>query len=840
MRPKSFTRRFGGRVSTSVLAAALVLGGTSGVIAAGPAAAQGTGLYISEYVEGTGNNKAIELFNPGAEAIDLSGYRVAVYANGQTTANSYTLSGELAPGETFLFGSSRASFAEQLDASTGAGLWNGDDAVVLYRGEEVVDSLGRVGEQPAGGAWGTGEASTKDSTLRRTGGVPDTIIDDAFDPATAGWKGFGVDVFDDLGVAPGEEPGGPTDPEDPEDPEDPTDPEEPEEPGDPADCEAPAEKIGAVQGEGATSPREGDTVTVQGVVTASFQQPGGYNGYFVQDAGDGSDATSDGIFVYAQGKDERAEGDVVRVTGKVGEHYEMTQITQSGDATVCDTGAEKPAPAELSLPMDDEAREAVEGMSVVLGEGVINESFNYDRYGELTLGSERHAQPTNLHRPGSDEAKALAASNLADSITLDDGINSQNPNPIRHPNGEDYSPENRFRMGDTLREVTGVMHYSFDKWRIQPTAGAEYEETNPRTPAPEVPGSLTVASANVLNYFTTLADEDPNARGANNAAEFERQKAKIVSQLAEIDADVFGLMEIENNSDKAVNDLVDGLNAKIGSEEYAAVETGTLGTDAITTALIYKPAKVERVGEFSALTESVDPNFDTSRHRPALAQVFKDKATGEEFSVVVNHLKSKGSACGAGDPEDPNGQGNCNRTRVEGAKALANWINTDENLSRSGRTLVIGDLNSYAKEDPIVALEDAGFENMVAKFGGPGAYSYVFDGQTGYLDHALATAKLAGEIEGVADWHNNSDEPDINDYNLDFGRSPAYFEDNPYRASDHDPVIVGFTPGGNGAPGDGGDDSDDGGEPQPSGPLGSLGSIGSDSLALLGRFGSAN
>lgn len=834
MRPKSFTRRLGGRVSTSVLAAALVLGGTSGVITAGPAAAQGTGLYISEYVEGTGNNKAIELFNPGAEAMDLSGYRVAVYANGKTTANSYALSGEVAPSETFLFGHSGAAFADRLDASSGAGLWNGDDAVVLYRGDEVVDSLGRVGEQPAGGAWGTGKASTKDSTLRRTGGVPDTTIDDAFDPATAGWEGFAVDSFDHLGVAPDEEPGGPTDPEDPEEPGEPT------EPGDPADCDAPAEKIGVVQGEGATSPRVDDTVTVQGVVTANFQQPGGYNGYFVQDSGDGSDATSDGIFVYAQGKGERAAGDLVRVTGKVSEYHEMTQITQSGEATVCDTGAEQPAPAELTLPMDDKAREAVESMSVVLGEGVINEAFNYDRYGELTLGSQRHAQPTNLHRPGSAEAKELAAGNLADSITLDDGINTQNPNPIRHPNGKDYSPENRFRMGDTLREVTGVMHFSFDKWRIQPTAGAEYEETNPRTPAPEVSGSIKVASANVLNYFTTLVDKDPNARGANNAEEFERQKAKIVSQLAEIDADVFGLMEIENNSDKAVNDLVDGLNAKIGHEEYAAVETGTLGTDAITTALIFKPAKVERVGEFKALTESVDPNFDTSRHRPALAQVFKDKHTGEEFSVVVNHLKSKGSACGAGDPEDPNGQGNCNGTRVKGAKALASWINTDEDLSRSGRTLVIGDLNSYAKEDPIAALEDAGLENMVAKFGGDDAYSYVFDGQTGYLDHALATAKLAGEIEGVVDWHNNSDEPDINDYNLDFGRSPAYFEDNPYRASDHDPVIVGFTPGGNGAPGDGGDDSDDGGEPQPSGPLGSLGSIGSGSAALLERFGLGN
>lgn len=831
MRPKNFTRRLGGRVATSVLAAALVLGGTSGVIAAGPAAAQGTGLYISEYVEGTSNNKALELFNSGSEAIDLSEYRIAVYSNGNTTPQSNALSGELAPGDVFLFGSARASFADRLDATSNAGLWNGDDAVVLFKGDEVVDSFGRVGEQPAGGAWTSGDVSTANATLRRTGGVPDTTIDDAFDPA-AGWEAFPVDTFDDLGVAPGGEPTDPTDPEEP------TDPEDPEEPTSPADCDAPAETIGSVQGEGKASPRVGDTVTVQGVVTASFQQPGGYDGYFVQDAGDDNDATSDGIFVYAKGNAaaQREAGDVVRVTGKVSEYYDMTQVTQAGDAVVCDTGAEQPAPAELTLPMDDDAREAVEGMSVVLGEGIINESFNYDRYGELTLGSERHAQPTNAFRPGTDEAKALAAANLEDSITLDDGINSQNPNPVRHPNGENYGPDNRFRMGDTLREVTGVMHFSFDKWRIQPTEGAEYEETNPRTPAPEVSGSIKVASANVLNYFTTLADDDPNARGANNAAEFQRQKDKIVSQLAEIDADVFGLMEIENNSDVAVHDLVDGLNAKIGSDEYAAVETGTLGTDAITTAMIYKPAKVERVGDFSALTESVDPNFDTSRHRPALAQVFKDKTTGEEFSVVVNHLKSKGSACGAGDPEDPNGQGNCNGTRVEGAKALANWIKTDENLSRSGRTLVIGDLNSYAKEDPIVALEEAGFENMVAKFGGDDAYSYVFDGQTGYLDHALATEKLAGEIEGVADWHNNSDEPDINDYNLDFGRSAEYFENNPYRASDHDPVIIGFTPGGNGAPGDGDDDDDDEGE-QPSNPLGSLGSIGSGSTALLGRFG---
>ncbi|WP_333618567.1 ExeM/NucH family extracellular endonuclease, partial [Dietzia sp.] len=549
------------------------------------------------------------------------------------------------------------------------------------------------------------------------------------------------------------------------------------------------------------------TVTIQGIVTGTFQQAGSLDGYYIQDAGDDDAATSDGMFVYARGGDARAVGDTVRVQGKVSEYYGNTQVTQSS-VEVCGTGAELPAPATVGLPLDPAKTEALENMRVQLASGVINEAYDYDRYGELVLGSKRHEQPTNRYAPGSDEAKALAAENAADSITLDDGLGIQNPNPLRGPNGEDYSAQNRFRIGDTVKDATGVLNYSHDAWRIQPTAGATVENTNPRTDAPKVPGSITVASANVLNYFTTLTTEDKNARGANSPEEFARQKTKIVDELASIHADVFGLMEIENNDGHALDDLVAGLNAKLGSEEYKAIETGTVGTDAITTAMIYKPAKVDLVGDHKILDSLVDPDFDTNRHRPAIAQVFKDKATGEDFTVAVNHLKSKGSDCGAGDPEDPNGQGNCNATRVKGAKALTKWLTSDPELSGSGRELIIGDLNSYAKEDPIAAIEEAGFTNMVEKFNGPSAYSYVFDGQTGYLDHALASEKLAGEIEGVSDWHNNSDEPDANDYNLDYGRDPAYFEDNAYRASDHDPVVIGFTPGGNGNPGNPGEPGD--------------------------------
>lgn len=773
------------------LAATVVVSAALAPIAAAPvvSAQAAHALLITEYVEGTSFNKAIEITNTGVTPVDLAGYSVEVYSNGSTsTSSNDRLAGTLAPGSSFVYGSSRAGFT--VDQGTGAGLWNGDDAIVLRSTDGgVVDSFGQVGFDP-GTAWTSGEVSTVDRTLRRiVGSAPDTDPSNVFDPA-AQWTSMPVDTFDGLGNWPDDDSGG--------------------DPGDPGDeepvgaCGEAATAVGAVQGPGAQSPMVGQSATVEGIVVGDMQT-GGFRGFYLQDAGDGDAATSDGVFVYTE-TPAVSVGDRVRLTGTVAEYFGMTQI-QPTATEVCATGQDLPAPIEVALPIADrDSLEQYEGMRVTLPQQVtIIEAFNYDRYGQIAVSTGRQFQPTNQFEAGSSEARALAEANAADRILIDDGRSTQNPDPAIHPDGADFTIDHRFRMGDHLDGVTGVLDYRFDAWAIQPTQGATHTVANPRPTAPVVDAPLTVAGANVLNYFTTLRSDDRNARGALDATEFARQEDKIVAMLAGLDADVVGLTEIENNDDVALRRLVDALNARVGEGTYRALETGRLGTDAITTAFIYKPAAVSPDGAVEVLDETVDPRFVTSKNRPALAQVFTDNTSGEDVTVVVNHLKSKGSACtDLGDPEDPNGQGNCNGVRTNAARALADWLGDHPRLSASGHSLVIGDLNAYAKEDPILALNEAGYVDVIRQHVGPEAYTYVFDGQLGYLDHALASAGLAEHVTDVAVWTNNADEPDLIDYTMEFKKDAqdAIYAPDAYRASDHDPVLVGLDLAGDGDPGD--------------------------------------
>ncbi|MDQ0893942.1 ExeM/NucH family extracellular endonuclease [Agromyces ramosus] len=562
---------------------------------------------------------------------------------------------------------------------------------------------------------------------------------------------------------------------------------DPEPPGG-ANCEAPFVTIGSVQGSGAVSPAAGQSVEIEGVVVGDFQT-GGFNGYYVQDAGDSDATTSDGIFVYAPGGVDVAVGHVVHVVGTVSEFFGMTEVTAS-DIAVCATGSALPEAAALTLPAAPEAYEPLEGMRVTLPQALtIGETFEYARFGEVTLGTERLNQPTAVFDAGSAEAVALAAANARNAITLDDGRSGENPDPAIHPNGEVFSLTNTFRSGDLVTNATGVLDWRFDLWRVQPTEGADFQVANPRPAVPEVGGTTTVASFNVLNYFTTLGD-----RGADTAAEFDRQEAKIVSAISQLDADIVGLIEIENNADIAVNALVDALNATMGAGTYDAIETGKLGTDAITTAFIYKPSEVALVGEFATLDLSVDARF-LDIQRPALAQTFTDLETGGEVTVAVNHLKSKGSGCEAvGDPEDPNGQGNCNGVRTMAAQAMVDWLATGPTGAEPGRELIIGDLNSYDQEDPIQVLTGAGYTDLLLRDQGEFAYSYVFDGQLGYLDHALAGSELADEVTEAAVWHINADEPSLIDYDMTFKKAAqdALYAPDAFRSSDHDPVLVGL------------------------------------------------
>ncbi len=574
-------------------------------------------------------------------------------------------------------------------------------------------------------------------------------------------------------------------------------------------CEAPINvvKIHEVQGPGASSPYAGQVVQIEGVVTGDYQGYPGLGGFFVQEEDgdtDGDPTTSEGIFVFEGGTfTDVSVGDVVEVTGEVTESFGHTQIQ---DVTVSVVGTGSVTPTPLSLPVGSlDEWEHVEGMRVSFAQTLhVTEVYTLGQYGEVVLsGGAPLDNPTNVAEPGA-AANAIADQNDLNRIQLDDGVSWSNfdPTPYLGMNGT-------LRGGDTTDGLEGVVGYSFSSYEIQPVGPVSFTRANPRPAGPpSVGGDLTVAAFNVLNFFVTLDGSGAicgptggqDCRGADTMPEFELQRDKIVTALVELDADVVGLMEIENDASNAsVEYLVDAVNAVAGAGTYDYVATGPVGSDAIKVAIIYKPDTVTPVGAHAVLDSAVDPLFDDDKNRPAVAQTFEHDASGERLTVAVNHLKSKGSSCDSiGDPDLGDGQGNCNVTRTNAANALASWLAADPTSSGDSDSIIIGDLNSYAMEDPIDALKGAGYEDLIATYQGvgraAGAYSYVFQGEWGYLDHGLASASLAPQVTGADFWHINADEPpalDYQDWNL-----PANQTTDEFRSSDHDPVVVGLYLGG--------------------------------------------
>lgn len=593
-------------------------------------------------------------------------------------------------------------------------------------------------------------------------------------------------------------------------------------------CIAPYTPIYTIQGSGLSTPIPG-IVTTKGVVVGDFEGSSGQQGFYMQDlSGDGNPATSDGIFVFTGSSDLVSAGQIVRVTGFARERFDQTTINGSNSnasavpaANIVNCGTGSVAATDIFMPFATvDEPERFEGMFVRFPQNlVISEYFNYERFGELVIalpldGETRPFTGTAIDEPGA-PANARTLANSLRRITLDDTLGIQNPPTLRHPNGATFDLTNRFRGGDTVTNTVGVLGYDFGLYRIQPTGPADYASVNPRPTSPEpVGGTTRVAAMNTLNFFVT-ADYptgnplDNKCGPANNVEcrgwdsdqvdEFTRQRDKLLTALSGLDADIIGLNELENSTGvEPLDSIVSGLPG------YAYINTGTIGTDAIKVGLIYRPAVVTPIGSFQILDSTDDPRFIDTKSRPSLAQTFAVNANGAKFTVVVNHLKSKGSACDdVGDPDLGDGQGNCSQTRRAAAKALVDWLATDPTGSGDTDFIIMGDLNSYAQEDTIDEIkagsdDTAGtnddFTNLISHFHGAFAYSYTFDGAAGYLDHALANASMMSQITGAADWHINSDEPDIFDYDTTFKppAQDALYEVNPYRTSDHDPVVVGL------------------------------------------------
>jgi uncharacterized protein len=546
-------------------------------------------------------------------------------------------------------------------------------------------------------------------------------------------------------------------------------------------------QINVIQGTGIATTLVGQAVTVRGVVVGDFQADTQLSGFFIQEVTPDADpATSEGVFVYAPGARDVAVGDYVQVAGQVAEFTSsgegatdsITQIANPTQIDVCGQTA-LPTPVDVTLPVaDSTALEHYEGMSVRFTQTLaVTELFELGRFGQLVLATTRQLHPNNT--PGA----PTAAENSLARIVLDDGSSTSNPTPVPYLSAADSSATRR--MGDTVTGVTGVMSHNFNAYRVHPTAPVSFSATNPRldTP-PAVTGTLKVASFNVLNYFTTL-----NVRGADTEAEFTRQRDKIVAALAAMDADVVGLIEIENNADTAVNNLVEALNAGVGAGTYVAVGAGSFGTDEIKVDIIYKPAKVSRIGNPVLPTGQTLADYTVASDRPPLAQRFQATDNNGGFWFVVNHFKSKGSCPTSSDIDQ--GQGCWNQVRTVQAQALKEFAAT---LSASGEAdvLMMGDFNSYLEEDPVKSLEQGGFESLLKRLAPEQRFTYVFDGETGALDHAYASNTLRNQITGIAAWHINADEPTVLDYNLE-NKTDDRYAPTAFRSSDHDPVLAGLT-----------------------------------------------
>ena len=606
--------------------------------------------------------------------------------------------------------------------------------------------------------------------------------------------------------------------------------------------------IAEIQGTGDTSPKAGDVVTTRGVVTAAYPS-GGFNGFFIQTdgTGGGSDATpdaSDAIFVFGSAATATvAIGDLVEVTGEVSEYFGSTQIT-AADAAAVTHPAETPigvTALATAYPTTAAGREAHEGELLAPTDNfTVTNTYSTNQYAEIGLatGNKPLMVPTEVADAQDTAAiNAVKADNDARGVILDDGsstnfLSSSNGGANKNIPLPWLSKANPIRVGAAATlNAPVILDYRNNAWKFQPTsqvtgsgaATATFTNTRENAPA-SVPGNLHLATFNVLNYFNTtgvdfatrpgascsyytdragnkVTNNSCNPDGPRGAAEdddLERQQAKIVAAINGLGADVVSLEEIENSvkligetdRDDALSTLVAALNADAGSTRWAfapspaAADLPDLAEqDVIRTAFIYNPNTVSLVGASKVLVGSAP--FGNARE--PLAQAFKPKGTPDsrKFAVIVNHFKSKGSGT-----DDGTGQGNANPDRIAQAQALVTFANDFAASKNTDKVFLTGDFNAYTMEDPMQVLYDAGFAKVASD--DTNEWSYSFSGQSGSLDHVLASPTAKAMVAGADIWSINSGESVAFEYSRHNYNATDFFQNNVFRSSDHDPEIVGL------------------------------------------------
>lgn len=806
---------------------------SAGIISAlSSTAVNANDLVISGVIDGPlsgGVPKAVELFVVN-DIADLSAYGVGSANNGggteftfptgvSATAGTYIYVASEIDGFTAFFGS-----APDYDSSS-MGI-NGDDAIELFKDGSVIDTFGDINTDGNGTAW-----EYLDGWAYRTSGQ--NANGGNFD--SANWTFSGVDALDGATTNTDATTPFPTGTFTTEGGDEVVD--EPEVPAvELGVCGDDAVLISTIQGSENSSAEVGNKVIVEAIVTGTRD-----GGFFIQEETadyDANEATSEGLLV--EGNIDIEVGNLVRLYGEVEENYGMTTLVMDSAVVALDCGeAESVASVALSMPYEVDL-ETLEGMVVSVTDATVISTNNLWRFGEIVVSDTIKRQPSDVAAPLSEDYVAAEQASETSLLTIEDNSGSQYPDTLNY--FPTFSYANAIRIGDSV-SASGPLNYSFGTYRINPSDIIEVASTREANPV-VAEGNLSIATFNVLNYFNGEVDENgdvtfdyDNNRGASDDVAFALQQGRIVEAIINLNADVVGLMEIENDGfgdDSAIQSLVNAINAELGeTEQYAFVATSDgseIGTDAITVGLLYKASVVTPESDAMIVDMPVQQIDEDSlaRMRPSLLQSFVHNESSKSFLVAVNHFKSKGSQCAEDVAEAPSEittiQGSCNALRVSAAITLGNAL-SDESLPE--RKVILGDLNAYSAEDPVAVLTDYtpesrgytiataintgmdegasvdvessfGYHNLAEEFDAEG-FSYWFYGteQVGSLDHVLASdAMLADAIDG-AHWNINS----VEAYQLQYDQALRFYPEEegyaftdvgPFRSSDHDPFIATF------------------------------------------------
>ncbi len=555
--------------------------------------------------------------------------------------------------------------------------------------------------------------------------------------------------------------------------------------------------IGSVQGRGATSPRVGQVVTVEGAVVGHYV--GAAGGWFVQDGGDGDPATSDGLFVETGNRDPKLQ-QRVRIRGRVVERDfgGRGTLTTLEPLQIDVIGRAAPLAATPAAPtFQTDEWERYEGMLLRIDAPLtIASTRQLSASGVLVASFDgRSYTPTEYAAAGSDAYRSAAESNARRRLILDDGLDAKDPPRVAYmPPSAGPQQAGVPRTGSIVRNATGVLDQR-GGYRLQLTEPVRLEAA-PRPAPPKVDGNVSIASLNLENLFNGDGKGGgfPTQRGAKTSRQYAVQLSKLVATLRALNPDIAALMELENDGygpDSALAQLVAALNDGGGDWRYVETKRGP-GSDDIRVGLIYRSTRVEPVGRPATLTTGPF----ASHSRAPLAQAFR-AGRGPVFVVAANHFKSKSCSDAAGADADQNdGQSCWNATRTRSAELLDRWLKADPTRSSTPLIVIAGDLNAYSQEDPLRRLKTLGWWDSFRAirrdrrhFPGERPYSYIYDGQMGSLDHLLLSGAMAQRLKDAFFWHINSDEADNVGYQDDISAENAA---TPWRSSDHDPAITGF------------------------------------------------